>query len=459
LIGTRHAVMLRDSRIRLVLATVLIGIALQINNGFYSGFALAVLIASAVSAAASLHPRPFAQANTLSGAIVAALAIDLLLFATMPVGLYLAAPEPRDHPEFLALLAAAAVIVILIWRDRWRAAILWFPLLLITAAAMGAWMINASPTPHIDVVTVHKIAIAALRAGQDPYAVTFPNIYGDSQFYAPEQTSGGQVLFGFPYPPLSLFMASLGQILAGDIRYAELAAFLIGAALIGYAPRTPSAPSLGPLAAALLLFTPRSLFVLEQAWTDTLAIVWLGGTLFAACRAPRLLPWMLALLVSIKQHLLVAAPLGLLMLPPPFQRHAAIRFLLPSLVVPAVLAAPFLLINAEAFPNSVVLLQLREPFRQDSLSLMAWLANTGWPIGRDSVLMIAAPLVAVTAVFAIAWRSAPRTPAGFALSLGLTLLVLFAFSKKAFCNYYFLVIACFCAAVAVYPTRAPEPPS
>ena len=43
---------------------------------------------------------------------------------------------------------------------------------------------------------------------------------------------------------------------------------------------------------------------------------------------------------------------------------------------------------------------------------------------------------------------AARRPAGFAIGLGTTFLLLFLVSKKAFCNYYFLVIALLMAGVA-----------
>jgi len=55
-------------------------------------------------------------------------------------------------------------------------------------------------------------------------------------------------------------------------------------------------------------------------------------------------------------------------------------------------------------------------------------------------------LAAVVTLALSLWR-APRTPAGFALSLGFILLAFFAFNKQAFCNYYFFVIGAMCCAV------------
>jgi hypothetical protein len=44
------------------------------------------------------------------------------------------------------------------------------------------------------------------------------------------------------------------------------------------------------------------------------------------------------------------------------------------------------------------------------------------------------------------WR-AERTPAGFAGAIALCFFVFFAFSKQAFANYYYMVIAAMCVSV------------
>jgi hypothetical protein len=53
----------------------------------------------------------------------------------------------------------------------------------------------------------------------------------------------------------------------------------------------------------------------------------------------------------------------------------------------------------------------------------------------------------VVGLSASLWR-ASRTPAGFAAAVALTLLLVFACSKKAFCNYYFFTLGAMCAVVA-----------
>ena len=142
---------------------------------------------------------------------------------------------------------------------------------------LGVWLIRVSPRPHID-DEMFQEGLAALGTLKSPYSITFPNIYENTDLYGAGLVVNGQVQFGSHYPPLSLLMAAPAYLLGGDVRYAELTALVAGAASIGYCGRG----RIGPLAAAALLFTPRTFFVLEQAWTESLVICWAGLTVFAA---------------------------------------------------------------------------------------------------------------------------------------------------------------------------------
>jgi hypothetical protein len=48
-------------------------------------------------------------------------------------------------------------------------------------------------------------------------------------------------------------------------------------------------------------------------------------------------------------------------------------------------------------------------------------------------------------------RFGAHRPAGFAIATALCLGLFFAFSKQAFCNYYFLVVGIICCALAALP--------
>ncbi len=128
------------------------------------------------------------------------------------------------------------------------------PLALAAYSGLGIWLTHASPDPPIDVMTVHREAITALREGRSPYGITFPNIYPDGRFHPDGMTANGRVLYGLPHPPASLLLAAPGHLLAGDIRYAELAALLATAVLMAMA----GGGEVAKLAAMAFLFTPRT---------------------------------------------------------------------------------------------------------------------------------------------------------------------------------------------------------
>jgi len=77
------------------------------------------------------------------------------------------------------------------------------------------------------------------------------------------------------------------------------------------------------------------------------------------------------------------------------------------------------------------------------LSYLAWWAAGGHPPPSAAISFVAASLATGLAL----WRL-PRTAAGFAFAVAVTLFVFFAFNKQAFCNYYFAVIGAFAVALA-----------
>lgn len=433
---------------------IVLGHALEMSNGFYEPVALAAaaLAAVLVAAGAARLPAPACSEGVAAGVLVAGLLSNLVALATAPVGLYLASPDPEHHPGFLAGLAAATAFVVLAAVDPRRARNAWFPALLATYAVLGIWLIQASPRPHIDVITVFRGAMQALGRLQSPYSITFRNIYADEGFYAPGLVVANQVHFGFPYPPLNLLMALPAAALHLDVRYAELASLVAGAAWIGRSARG----RIAPLAAAVLMFTPRTFFVLEQGWTEAMVLCWAGLTFYAAqqvratpefsARWPGLRAIALGLMVAAKQHMVVALLFAGWLGRPGEGARGRRRLVLGAVAAAASVTLPFLIWDPTGFWRSVVLLQLREPFRMDSLSVLVWLARAGWQLPGS--LLIGAPLTAMGIGLALAWWRLPRTPAGSAVGLGLGFLLLFLFSKKAFCNYYFLVIGLLMAGVA-----------
>ena len=322
------------------------------------------------------------------------------------------------------------------------------PSLLLLHFAIGVWVIRTSPSPVIDVYAIHRQSLDELLRGENPFAMTFANIYSSTIMYGPGQILNGRLDFGYCYPPLNLLLALPGHVLFGDYRYSYLACVSISGALLGLALPGRRAT----LAAALLLLTPRGFYVIEHGWTDPVVALLVCSTVICAVRAPRLLPVSLGLLLFSKQYtfLLIPAIIALLLFKQSWRLKR--RTLLLSAAIGSALTLPFLLWNPRAFLWDVVALQFHSPFRPDSLSYLAFIASLGGP-RLPSLVGFAAALPAV----ALSLRRGARTAAGFAASTALTLLLFFAFNKQAFCNYYFLCIAGLCAAAAAWPASEPAP--
>ena len=428
-----------------LLAAFLLGHTLQLSNGTrhpqaLSGLTGALLLVVLATALPHL-PRvePLARRALLPCASLAFLHQAWALTQQLP-GSYLRLQSYAQLSPLYAGLAAAALLVGAglgerSWLGRARV-----PALLAVHFALGVWLLHASPNPHIDVFVFQRDATQALLSGLNPYAMTFPDIYGgNSPFYGPGLSVGGRLQFGFPYPPLSLLLALPGQVLAGDPRYAQLVALTLTGGLLAYL----QPGRLGAAVAALYLFTPRGLFVLEQGWTEPFVVLGLAAVVFCAARFPRALPYALGLFLASKQYLVLVLPLVLLLLSRPYRLREAWALLWRAAATGLAVSLPLVLWDVEAFWHSVAALQVHQPFRMDSLSYLAWWRSLGHPAsGAGLAFALVLPGLGLAL-----WR-APRSGTGFALGAALVLCLFFAFNKQAFANYYFFVLGALCVVAA-----------
>jgi hypothetical protein len=438
----------------LTIAAITLGYTLQLSDGHFVPDALAWLaVALAACVAAVVAPALRAgrrQEWVLLALLGAGLAFQFFQLLQKPPGKYLVAAWPGDYrPFFLGLAVAAGLVGVGLWGvGSLRRA--WFPLLLTAHFLLGVWVIGMSPQPRIDVFIFQQGGSAALLRGQNPYGLTFPDIYGNSAYYGTGLVEGDRLDFGFPYPPLSLFLALPGYLLGGDFRYAQLLALTIAGALLA-AARPGRA---GALAAALLLFSPRTFFVLEQGWTEPFLVLLLAATVYCACRWPRALPVALGLLLAVKQTMIFVPFLVPLLAGGAASWRDWWQLLRRAALVALVISVPLALWNLRDFIVSVVTLQLYQPMRPDALSYAAWLEWLGKPPPSWLAFVAIIPAVALAL-----WRGA-RTPAGFAAGVALVYGAFFAVNKQAFCNYYFFVLGALCCAVAATQvgTSTPEAP-
>jgi hypothetical protein len=317
-------------------------------------------------------------------------------------------------------------------------------LTLLAVWLLGIWVIKSSPNPKIDVFVFQQMSGEALLHGHNPYALVAPNIYGHTQYYGKELVgTNGNLTIGNPYPPLSIYFATLGYLAGGDIRYSYLLAIVLSGALIAFLQ--PGRDS--KLAAFIFLFTPRVFYVVEQSWTEPVVILCLTATVYGAIHYPRWLPFLFGLLFSSKQYLLLLIPLTLLLIPPRSPWRNLVRIYGGMAGVAVAVTAPLALWNIPSFMWNVGAAQWYQVFRMDALSYPALYAHV---FNQTPSQLIG--FVALAIAFLPVWRFTPRTPMGFAAGMAWCLGIFFAFSKQAFCNYYFLVIGAICCTFAALPT-------
>lgn len=418
-----------------ICATVVIGGALQISNGHLNGTALILLTFALAAVIAGLVSPGFPAFEQRGERIAfwtaaAGLALQLCSMFITPEGIHLPLSDAKLYWIYLGgIVLAAAVALLSVQQVR---PLVWLPLLCAVHFALGVWMIRVSPTPGIDVFYNQTAACRALSRGLNPYAVTYPDVYSSPRV----PITAGRT---YGYPPVS-YLCAIPGYLAGDIRYSHLAAMSLIGLLIAFA--RPS--QLSALMAALFLFTPRTLFVLECAWTEPFVLLFMAAALFSKVRGySKMVPVFLGLLISSKQHLFLIIPaIGLLMDGPRFRWKEYARLVGKVVAVGAAVTLPFALWNPEAFYR-VLSNFSRVPPIPDSLSYSTWLILDGGPyIAPVFDLMIA------FAALGLAMWLAPRSPSAFAGAVAAMYFVLFLFSVNSFCNYYYMVLGLLCIAVA-----------
>jgi hypothetical protein len=178
----------------------------------------------------------------------------------------------------------------------------------------------------------------------------------------------------------------------------------------------------------------------------------IAATVFCACRRLRwALPVTLGLLLAVKQYMVFAAPLALLLAPRPWTPRRVAGLLGPAVAVAAVVTAPLALWDWHAFFHSAAVVQKVAPFRDDALSYLVWIDHLR-NVQLDVQVAFAMMLVGMALAL---WRLPPH-PSGFAAALAMTFLPFIAFNKQAFANYYYFVIGALCCAVAALPPPGDE---
>jgi hypothetical protein len=434
------------------IAGLVLAQALQYGNGFFSFVGIFLLSLALLFLLVSLSfGKPGESVKTFFKKIsFPILFLGMIwqlyqLWYSVP-GLFLLPSDASTLWLFKLGVGIAGCLAALSLLPKNRISLAWQNLLVVLTLVavwfLGVWVIKTTPQPEIDVFVFHQTSAQALLSGENPYTAKVPNIYGNLANYGVELVDEqGYLTIGNPYPPLTIYISTLGYLAAGDIRYSHLLAFLLSGALIAFLHVGREAK----LAAYLFLFMPRAFFVLEQGWTEFILVFFLAAVIFCATRYPKFLPIMLGLFFASKQYLIFMLPISLLFIANKSSWRDRLNLYGWMGATMVAVTAPLAFWNLPAFLWNVGAAQWYTPFRIDALSYLALYAH----VFNQAPSFLIGFLALVIALFAV-WRIAPRTPSGFALSLAWCLAVFLAFNKQAFCNYYFLVIgAIFCAFASI----------
>lgn len=430
----------------LIIAAAIYQVVLGPSEGLFHYELLLCAVPLIVFAWASLIVRGKGASQTRSALMLACVAIVAQLIVvrfSRHFGYYIPRNAFDQWLPSVGIIAIAAIAMSSVCLSRFGTRLL--GLAVLVHLFVACWMIQFSGDPIIDVWIFHQDSAAAMLRGENPYAITFKNVYGEgSVVYSAEVQKDGRVLFGFPYPPMSMWMYLPSYWLTGESRFAHAAAYALSALGIGFVSRR----RLSRAAAAMLLTAPACWLVIDSAWTEPFLLVSLVGLALVALRAPAWTPVMLGLFLAMKQYNVIFLPLIFLILPRPLTLRATGRFFGIVVATGLAVSLPLALWDWAAFWNSNVTIQVKQPFRYDAFSFLALVANAkpagfvppSWWSGIAFALLV--PTWAV-----LLWRL-PRNIAGFVLGVSLTSIVFLFSNRQAFLNYHTFAAGAMLLAVA-----------
>lgn len=426
-----------------LLAHGLLTVAVALNNGFYHPVALVGVVAAwIVLMFTCLRPTRGDAANRVPAPRVIALWLAALCLATLinPPLLYAEVDwfEPAfdlwNQLLFVAALTLFALNPRALGTGRFWG---WTALGIVGVGVVFRLLVlQASPSPTIDVFTVLEDGAAAFLRGVNPYEATMRDPYaGGAQRY-------GYTLASYVYTPANLLPYTLAFAVVGDVRIISVLSDLVTSLAMAWVAWR-RLPHLWHSPAALVTAAPllhsKGAFVTEQAWTEpllvaVLALWWVASAFGRERLAATAFGYFLALKMYLVFWVLIFVGYA-------FGRRRLILIAIPPAVV-ALTALPFLLWNPQAFIHHVITWQLEASLflRVDSLSLLV-------PLFQMSRVVLNAT-VAFGFVFGITvlflfrwWRRGPAISWREDLVLigATTTLALFMLGRHAFANYYYFL--------------------
>lgn len=319
----------------------------------------------------------------------------------------------------IGLAGIAAVLIVLV-EARWA-------------------VLETSTHPAIDVWTSSQRAVDYFLDGKNPYTQSYTDIYHGRYDYFPS----------FPYLPAYLYAATLGVWLVPalhDVRVSLFASELVVAAFLFLIGRREKLPVFTcALLAGVWMAFPVCLFILEQAWIDSLLLVGFAGATWALSSKRVILAGIfLGVACSTKQYAVLGVSFFYVYAWRALGTRAAIKIVLASGLVTAAFMLPFAILDFKQFAKYTLMSWGGALPRTDSLSWPAYVAHKNPPHGDDELRALYHPFAILQMLGWLAplgWLSLQRRPtlrqlfsaAGFATAVVLMV------SKQAFCNYYWFM--------------------
>jgi len=206
----------------------------------------------------------------------------------------------------------------------------------------------------------------------------------------------------------------------------------------------------------LLLFHPVGLFVLEQAWSDTLLLMLWSLSSLAAARGRSMIVWsILGIAAAAKQYAFAAMGPFFSWMWRSGTPMNIIRGVTAGFLVATGFFLPFILWDARALYGSTIQSLIDLSFRPDALTLPS-LFNYWFGYFPPGWLLCV--LYVIIWVLASIWTfKRSKSAATWLDGVVLTFWGFFLLGKQAFCNYYFLISGVLLLSIADRPVTFPAP--
>lgn len=384
--------------------------------------------------------------------------------------------------RFLSALAMLAALTYALrgWKQNRKWARLRFVVLVLIAVSLRPLMLKSAPIPRIDVYvsqtlaakglllqlapeaerkdllaaytrendlnlakeayqrsdgSVEKYQAWVLRNSRNVYEMQFPQPH----WAAPRLDAAGNIVKDawidhYGYPPETVYANALSWWAFKDVRALWAVCDLLGALFIFALARRMNPGAAGRRFCELLtlafLFLPRSLFVLEQSWTEPLCVATMGGLALLLAKRTHS-AWrgiLMGLFFSSKQYVVLAA-LPLLKL-----KKCRPTAWVVGVAVGVLLIVPFALWNWDALFHDVLGFFLKSEHRPEALSIAGALKRHGHEISA----WVVTPLWLAGLGF-FTWKM-KQTLTGMLFATTSCWLFFFLLGKQAFMNYWYLIM-------------------